>query len=89
MNSADITFGIDPETGGEWLRGFEIDPEKIDELIYQFDRWFNDNNLNFADYMFLRKANLAMKMCADEKGIGARNMPCALAITSPGKVLTV
>jgi len=36
------------------------------ELIEQFDRWNQENNLNFADYLFLRKANLAMKMCAGE-----------------------
>jgi len=38
--------------------------------------------------MFLRKANLAMGECADEAGMGARNLPCALAITSPGRLLT-
>jgi len=46
--------------------------------------------LNFADYIFLRKCNLAFKTCADEGGIGARRLPCALAITSPnGKILSV
>jgi len=39
--------------------------------------------------MFLRKANLAFKECATEANIGARNMPCALAITSPGRLLSV
>jgi hypothetical protein len=34
--------------------------------------------LNFADYLFLRKANLAWKECASEGSIGGRNMGCAL-----------
>jgi len=88
LNAGDIAFALDPETGGDWLQGFHIEGEDIDFLIQQFDRWTNENNLNFADYMFFRKANLAMKDCADEFGMGARNMPCALAITSPGKLLS-
>ena len=34
--------------------------------------------INFADYMFFRKANLAWKECASETGIGYHAMSCAL-----------
>jgi len=43
--------------------------------------------LNFADYLFLRKANLAWKECADDSGISSRNMNCALHYTSPGEIM--
>jgi hypothetical protein len=39
-------------------------------LIECFDRWNQDSEINFADYLFLRKANLAWKECASEDGIG-------------------
>lgn len=67
--------------------GIKVDPEDYEELIEYFDRFNNENRLNFADYLFLRKANLAWKECASENGIGYHAMSCALQITSPGRVL--
>lgn len=57
-------------------------------LIECFDRWNNGKNLNFADYVFLRKANLAWKECSSESALSSRNMDCALQITNPGKILS-
>jgi len=51
------------------------------------DRWSDDPQINFADYLFLRKANVAWDECAGEGGIGSRNVNCALHFTSPFKVL--
>jgi hypothetical protein len=47
-------------------------------MIETFDRFNDENKLNFADYLFLRKTNLAWKECASEGSIGSRNMGCAL-----------
>jgi len=27
LDAADIAFALDPETGGDWLQGFDIEPE--------------------------------------------------------------
>jgi len=58
--------------------GIHIDPKDYEELLEYFDRFNNGNQLNFADYMFFRKANLAWKECASENGIGFHAMSCAL-----------
>lgn len=43
--------------------------------------------LNFADYIFLRKANLAWKECATDEGLSKLKMGCSLEITAPGRTL--
>lgn len=68
--------------------GVQVTEEEVPRLVQQFDRFNSGNQLNFADYLFLRKANLAWKECASETGIGYRAMSCALQITSPGRVLS-
>jgi hypothetical protein len=90
LDQADLEMATSEETGEGWLDGFHLDEEIADMefLIAQFDRFNQENNLNFADYMFLRKSNLAFKHCASEDGIGSRNMPCGLAITSPGRLMS-
>jgi len=58
--------------------GIRAQPEDYEELLEYFDRFNHGNQLNFADYLFLRKANLAWKECASEIGIGFHAMSCAL-----------
>jgi len=80
---------LEPMFGEETLfDGIKVAPEDYPELLEYFDRFNNENQLNFADYLFLRKANLAWKECASENGIGYHAMSCALQITSPGRVLS-
>jgi len=58
--------------------GIHVQAEDYEELLECFDRFHNGNQLNFADYLFLRKANLAWKECTSEPGIGFHAMSCAL-----------
>lgn len=58
--------------------GIHIAGEDMEELLEYFDRFNIGNRLNFADYLFFRKANLAWKECASETGIGYHAMSCAL-----------
>jgi len=64
-----------------------LNPSNLELLIGCFDRWNQDSKLNFADYLFLRKSNLAWKECSAEDGLGARNVNCALHYTSPTKIM--
>lgn len=43
--------------------------------------------INFADYIFLRKANLAWKECAADAGLSKLKVACALEIAAPGRTL--
>lgn len=89
LDAGDVQLALDPEADPQWLAGivYEVTDETLPLMIEQFDRFNQEQNLNFADYLFLRKANLAWKECASEGNIGARNMGCALQITSPGRLL--
>lgn len=42
---------------------------------------------NFADYMFMRRVNLAVKKCMINGQIMGKNIPCAMHILAPGRVL--
>jgi len=68
--------------------GINVAEEDQEELLEYFDRFNIGEQLNFADYLFFRKANLAWKECASETGIGFHAMSCGLQITSPGRVLS-
>jgi hypothetical protein len=46
-------------------------------VIESLDRAPGDK-INFADYMFIRKANLAWKECARNDRIDRRKMACAI-----------
>jgi len=37
--------------------------EDLSYFLEIFDRWNQEDRLNFADYLFLRKLNLAWKKC--------------------------
>jgi len=41
--------------------------------------------MNFADYIFIRKANLAWKECTRDNFIGVNQIACGLHITSSNK----
>jgi hypothetical protein len=57
--------------------------DKTKDIIEYLDR-IQDNNVNFADYMFLRRVSLAWNDCAAGKQLSKINVPCAMRIAVPG-----
>jgi len=47
----------------------------------------DNEHLNFADYMFLRKTHLAWKKCAIDDRLSYKNMDCAIYVVVPGRRL--
>jgi len=45
--------------------------------------------LNFADYLYWRKTNLAWHECSNESYMGVKGVNCACHIISPGHILQV
>ena len=59
----------------EFLSNVDIDSDQVEDLCTVFDRFDNEyvelgGSLNFADYLFLRKANLAWTECTKDKTLG-------------------
>jgi hypothetical protein len=48
-------------------------------LIYHFKK------INFADYLFIRRANLAWQKCAENNILPLNNFPCAIYACVPGE----
>lgn len=61
--------------------------DQINNLISSFDRYDYFMRLNFVDYLFLRRSNLAWGECASDGTIGSNKMNTALHITSPTRIL--
>jgi len=87
LDAGDVALALSEDQ--DWFNGIKhfVPEDEQALLIEQFDRFNQEQNLNFADYLFLRKCNLAFKECASEGVIGAKQMGCALQITSPGRLL--
>ncbi len=69
----------------EFLTNVDLNEEQIRDLCNAFDRFDNEylllgGQINFVDYLFLRKANLAWKECTRDNEISVNQMPCALDI---------
>jgi len=43
------------------------------------------NQINFAEYMFIRKTNLAWRKCARDGKITRKLMSCAISVAVPGR----
>lgn len=59
----------------EFLEHVRLGEDDIQELAAAFDRFDNEfialgGQMNFADYIFLRKANLAWNECTRDNFIG-------------------
>jgi hypothetical protein len=67
------------------MAGTRLPEDKIEYVMEAVDR--GGEALNFADYLFLRKTNLAWKECAIDDKLAKNRVNCALAITSPGKTM--
>jgi len=52
----------------------------------QIDRG-RDLLVNFADYIFLRRVNLAWEECSSSEGLSKTKINCAFEITAPGRTL--
>lgn len=55
------------------------------KIIYEILDRENENNLNFNDYIFLRRANFAWKECSVDNKLNKKRMECALTATTPQK----
>jgi len=63
-------------TVGDLLSNIHLKEDEIKDMLVAFDRFDNEyvalgGQMNFADYIFLRKANLAWKDCTRDSSIGA------------------
>jgi hypothetical protein len=74
------------------LLGFSVkkDGKKLNkvasDIIYAADS-NADNKLNFAEYMFLRKAAVAWKKCVPENMMAQNEMKCAIEIASNARFM--
>jgi hypothetical protein len=74
--------------------GFNHILEKNEELVdWVFAvlepqaRHLENESLNFADYIFLRKTHLAWNKCSIDERLSYRNMDCAIYVVVPGRRL--
>lgn len=82
--------GLDLMLEDEIFKGITVRKEGHEELsAYLFNVLDTEKTgfINFADYMFLRKTNLAWKKCAMDDQISRKNMGCAMTVAVPGRRL--
>ena len=69
------------------LNGTALNKEDSQKVLDILDRE-NEKAINFADYLFLRRANLAWKECAKDDDLGVGEIACAIQIACPaGKAI--
>ena len=54
-------------------------------MLLTLDKHPENGNMTFADYLFIRRANLAFQECAPDHQLSIARIDCGLHITVPAR----
>lgn len=78
---------LGPCLESDHLKNMGMTGENVTQVMESIDRDDEDDSINFADYIFLRRVKLGWEHCAGGTDLSKIMIPCAMKIAVPGWVM--